>query len=280
LTVAPGLADLHVHSTASDGDWTPRRLVREAAVRGLSYLALTDHDTMAGVAAAQAAAREADVRVVPGLELGTDHGAVEVHLLGYFLDPAHAALNRELARLVCSRRERAELMVRRLGELGYSVDPEEVAARAGGGAVGRPHLAAALVARGYVRDVDQAFSELLGRGRPAYVPRYKPSPLAALDLIRTAGGAAVLAHPGLYQEAAAELLPALVESGLVGLEVYYPSHGPDEITTYLDWCRRFSLVPTGGSDFHGPGRHGNAELGTCGVTAGTVPRLAALARGS
>ena len=272
------LCDLHVHTTASDGDYTPERLVQEAAARRLSCVALTDHDTVQGLTPAISAARGTSIRVVPGLELGTDHGRVEVHLLGYFLDIHHLVLNRELERLRRSRRERADLMVRRLQELGYHLDPGEVAARAGGAAVGRPHVAAALVVKGYVRDEDQAFAELLGRGRPAYVPRCKLSPLPALELIRAAGGVAVLAHPGLYPGAAAELLPQLAANGLGGLEVYYPGHDAASRATYLEWCRQFNLVPTGGSDFHGPGRHGDVELGACGVSPEVVERLAALAR--
>ncbi len=265
------LCDLHVHTTASDGDYTPERLVRRAEALGLSQLGVTDHDTVDGLEPALEAARASSVRVVPGLELGTDWAGEEIHLLGYFLDIRSAALNRELERLRRSRRERAAAMVRRLQELGYHIEPEDVAA--GDGAVGRPHVAAALVARGCVRDVDQAFAELLNRGRPAYVPRFKLSPLRALGLIRDAGGVAVLAHPGLYHGTAAELLPVLAENGLGGLEVHYPAHGPESVAAYLDWSRRFSLVPTGGSDFHGPGRHNNALLGDCGVSPEVVEML-------
>ncbi|HUW64394.1 MAG TPA: PHP domain-containing protein [Spirochaetia bacterium] len=271
------LCDLHVHTTASDGLYTPARLVQEAAALGLAAVAITDHDSVDGIDPALAAAQGSSLLVVPGLELGTDYQGVEVHLLGYYLDIRHRPLNGQLERLRRSRRERAGLMVRRLQELGYRLEPEEVAARAGGGTVGRPHVAAALVANGYVRDVDQAFAELLGRGRPAYVPRFKHSPASALALIRAAGGVAVLAHPGLYPAAAADLLPTLVAQGLGGLEVYYPAHDEPAQAFYLDLCQRLNLVATGGSDFHGPGLHGGAQLGSTGVTPAAVEELKACA---
>lgn len=265
--------DLHVHTTASDGLYSPERLVEEACLGGLAAVAITDHDTVDGVRPALEAAQglTPSLVVVPGLELGTDFNGVEVHLLGYFLDIDNVNLSREMERLRRSRLTRCELMVRRLRELGYRLRPEDIGAR--GRSVGRPHIAEALVKAGYVGDVGQAFAELLGRGRPAYIPRFKHSPSKALELIRAAGGVAVLAHPGLYPAASAEILPFLVAEGLGGLEVYYPAHDDSTQTYYLDLCDRFQLVATGGSDFHGPGRHGDAQLGSSGVPLTSLEKL-------
>ena len=267
----PDLCDLHVHTTASDGIYPPERVVAEAAAAGLSAVAVTDHDTIAGIEPALSAA--GSVLVVPGLELGTIHRGAELHILGYWLDWRHPALNGELERLVAARARRTALMLERLRELGFPLTEAEVARQAGDAPPGRPHVAAALVAQGYVKDVDRAFRELLGQGRPAYVPRLRHSPEEAVDLIRAAGGAAVLAHPGLYPAAAAELLPRLVATGLAGVEAHYPAHDPGTEAWALEQCRRFGLVATGGSDFHGPSRHGDAALGSCGVPAAAVAGL-------
>lgn len=195
------------------------------------------------------------MEVLPGVEINTDVEGGEAHILGYLLDWRDPELESALARLREARLRRARAMVDKLARLGRPVALERVLEISGGGAVGRPHLARALLERGYVGSMQQAFDLYLGRGAPAYVGRTRLTPRGAVELIRQAGGLAVLAHPGESQQ----LLPALVEGGLEGLECYYGSYPPAEVEELLATARRYGLVPTGGSDYHGP--QGPAELG-------------------
>lgn len=264
--VAPGdratsLVDLHTHSTASDGVLAPAALVELAGARGLRVLALTDHDTTAGVAEATAAARARGLRLIPGVELSTHVEVGEVHVLGYFVDPAHPGLAAALARFRDAREGRARQIVERLGAAGVPIRYERVLRFAGEGAIGRPHIARALIEAGHAVSISDAFDRYLARGRPGYVERYRLTPPEAVRLIRTAGGVPVLAHPHSADNLEA-LLPALVATGLGGLECYYGDYDDLRKQELLALARRYDLVPTGGTDFHGPGIHQRPLGGT------------------
>jgi predicted metal-dependent phosphoesterase TrpH len=271
-TIAAGYAiDLHTHSLRSDGALSPADLVQRAAGRGVKIQALADHDTLAGVAEAVATGKELGVRIIAAMELNTESEWGDAHVLGYFIDPQDAALEERLRWLRANRGRRIELMVEKLNALGYAVDLARVLEIAQGGALGRPHLAQALVEKGYVSTYDQAFDTLIAKGSPAYVARVGLSPFEAVNLVRKHGGVPALAHPGTVV-GLDQLLPQLVAVGLAGIEAYYGAHSPEMTAHCLDRAREFDLVPTGGSDFHGRGEHG-ADLGAVFVPPETVERL-------
>lgn len=268
-----GFVDLHAHTTASDGVLTPAALVAHAAAlpeaAALTALAVTDHDTMDGLEEALAAGRGGALEVVPGVEISTSHAGAEVHLLGYFVDPRAVQLREQLASRREDREARAREMVERLTALGVGIEYEDVLRQAGNGAVGRPHVAAALVARGRVATRQEAFDRWLADGRPAAVP--KPVfPLAdAIALLRELGAVPVLAHPGLLKRP--DLLPELAGLGLAGIEVFYPKHLPEQVRELLAFAEAQGLVATGGSDFHAPGQP--ASLGSQRVPAHALEAL-------
>lgn len=241
--------DLHMHSTASDGALPPAAVVAAAARAGLGAIALTDHDTLAGVPAAREAGTRLGLRVVPGVELSAvDERGDEVHVLGLHLSRIEI-IEAQLARFRAARRERAERIVMRLNELGVPVTLDAVLAEAGEGAIGRPHVARVMVAGGFARDFREAFDRWLGNGRPAYVEKFRLTARDAMRLIHEAGGLAVLAHPG--PDATRARLEALMAIGLDGVEVRHPSHSPDEIARIGALADALGLVPSGGSDWHG-----------------------------
>ncbi|OAT86701.1 PHP domain-containing protein [Desulfotomaculum copahuensis] len=270
-------ADLHVHTTASDGTGTPAQVVAMAKGLGLDALAITDHDTVAGVVPALAAGRELGQVVLPGVELGTRYGGREIHMLGYLIDVNDGPLLSTLEMFRHDREQRLEKMLARLAGLGFPLTREQVAAEVRGGAVGRPHVARALVKTGAVSSLEEAFDLYLGDGRPAYVPRLKYTPEAAIGLIRHAGGVAVLAHPGLSR--CDELIPGLVRAGLQGLEVYHPEHDAAATERYRMLCRRCRLVGTGGSDFHGLDHRKHGRLAAATAPGEVVRELKELAGG-
>lgn len=242
--------DLHMHSTASDGARVPADVVEAAARAGLAAIALTDHDTLAGVDEARAAGERLGVRVIPGVELSAMEGKEELHLLGLHLSRP-APIERELADFREARRERAGRIVERLNALGIPVTVDDVLAQAAGGAVGRPHIARALVAGGWARDLRDAFDRLLGNGRPAYVEKRRLAIADAIRLIHEAGGIAVYAHPGAGATRAR--LEALRAAGLDGVEVRHPSHSAEDIARIGALADHLALLPSGGSDWHGTG---------------------------
>ena len=245
--------DLHLHSTASDGTLAPAALVRAAAAAGLDLIALTDHDTASGIAEARTV--PAPPIVIPGIEVSSTHGGAELHFLGYFIDPAHPALERFAHQAIARRRDRMEGMVRRLQALGVAIGIDEVIAEAGAEAtaLGRPHLARVLVQRGYVQSFAEAFERYLADGGPAFLPTELLTPREAIDLIHDLGGIAVWAHPPA--DAVEPDLPHLVRWGLDGVECYRPRHTEADTRRLLDAARAHRLVITGGSDWHG-GWHG------------------------
>lgn len=240
--------DLHMHSTASDGSRTPTEVVRAAKAAGLLAIALTDHDTVGGLGEAQAAASEVGIRLVEGVELSAVEGATETHVLGLHLTDA-LVIERELGALREMRERRGREIVEKLIALGVKVTFDDVLAQAGGGAVGRPHVARALVADGWATDVRDAFDRYLGAGKPAYVAKDQLLMPDAIAMIHAAGGLAVLAHPG--PAGTRERLVALAAIGLDGVEVKHPGHSPSDTTRLRALCDQLGLLPSGGSDWHG-----------------------------
>jgi predicted metal-dependent phosphoesterase TrpH len=246
-----GGVDLHTHPVASDGTYRPSELVAEAARRGVRVLAITDHDSTDGLAEAIATARaHPPLTIVPGIEINCDVEGAEIHVLGYGMDYEAPWFHEFCLAQRADRRARVHRTAERLAALGLPIDVERVFALVQEGSAGRPHVARVMVERGYVKTVREAFDRYLASGKPAHVPRRKLTPEHAVRLLRRAGGVPVFAHPGLAERD--ELIPSMVEAGLMGIECYYSEHSPAQRGTYLDLCRRYDLVATGGSDFHGP----------------------------
>ncbi len=275
--------DLHTHTTASDGTRTPAEVVALAAAASVTVLAITDHDTTAGLAAAGPAAAAAGITLVAGVELGTEDARGQHDLLGYFVDPDDGPFQALLATIRAHRHERAVAMVERLRALGAPIALDDVLALAAGGALGRPHVARALVAAGWSDDVPDAFRRYLGRHGPAYVPRYRLSPADGCAAIRAAGGVPVLAHPTPPGDPWSDpkrlrtFLGVLADAGLGGLECYYPGYTARVSRWLAVLAEHWRLVPTGGSDYHGPHRP-QGVLGGVAVPPDTVERLAAARR--
>ena len=264
--------DLHVHTTASDGTLTPTEIVRQAADAGLVVVAITDHDSIEGVPDALAAAgacREC-ITVIPGVELSAVYDGLDVHILGYFVNPADPELRSHLADLRAARLNRARTIIATLDAAGYDLSLDEVMDLSEGGAVGRSHVARALVHRGHAQDVSDAFKRLLGRGRPFYVPKDVRTPTEVLQVILDAGGLPVLAHPGVT--GADDLIPALVANGLVGLEAYHAEHDPAQQQRYASIAADHGLLVTGGTDYHGPFAP-NPPLGSMEMPDTVLPAL-------
>lgn len=268
-------ADLHTHSTASDGTLAPADLVRQAHRRGLSILGLTDHDTTAGLAEATATGKALGVRVIPGIELSTDVSAGEVHMLGYGVDPDDDTLQTALASYRQSRRERAERIIERLRELGVDLPEGSVKAPEGDASIGRPHIARAMIVAGYVETISEAFDRYLGDGKPAYIAsERKPTPVEAIRLIRAAGGLPIHAHPFSSVEFPATL-PDLITAGLAGIEVYYAEYTPERRRELARIAAEYNLLATGGSDYHGERFKERRDLGSVELPADVVRRFLA-----
>jgi len=258
--------DLHVHTNASDGLFSPPEIIDMAYKAGLKGIAITDHDTLEGLAQAQAYLGEKQIPMefIPGVELNTEYKQTEIHILGYYIDYQQGKLVNYLAQIKKQRGARAEQMVEKLNNLGFDVSFAQVESLAQGDSIGRPHIAMALIEKGYVSSVEEAFEKLLGQGKPAYVPRYKFLPQEAIALIKEAGGIAVLAHPGLVKEQ--RCVAEILKMGLDGIEVFYPQHTQEEIDYFLHLSRSNKLIITGGSDFHGIAESKKGKsLGLCGL---------------
>jgi len=267
--------DLHTHSTASDGIYSPTELLQKAKDCGLRVLALTDHDTTEGLEEAAQAAQALDIDLIPGIEINTDISGGEVHVLGYFLEFQRLEFQAILKTLRDARERRGQRMVELLNEKGINITWERVREIAHG-TVGRPHVAQALVEAGYVQTTGEAFDKYIGNGCFAYVPHYKLTPEDAVRFIASANGLPAIAHPielpGLDE--LRNWLPGLCEAGLVGLETYYGQYTPENEGVLLALADAYHLIPTGGSDFHGPGIH-PTPLGGHYVPFKTVERLRA-----
>jgi len=245
--------DLHLHSTVSDGRLPPAEVVRLAAARGVTTLALTDHDNTDGVPAALAAGAALGVRVIAGIELSTDLPGASIHILGLFLEYERPDFQDRVRAFREARLSRAQKMVDKLTELGVPIRLERVLEIAGEGTVGRPHVAQALLEAGHVQSIAEAFEKYIGHGGPAYFEGFRLSPAEGVALIHDAGGLAVWAHPNeLDGRDWRDFLPSLVDAGVDALEVYYSKdYGPDVPRMLLEACEQFDLLPTAGSDFHG-----------------------------
>jgi 3',5'-nucleoside bisphosphate phosphatase len=265
-------ADLHTHSTASDGLLAPADLIRQASGRGLSVVALTDHDTTLGLAEAIAAGVRFGLRVIPGIELSTDVDQGQVHILGYGIDFESAELLDALSQLRTARVTRVEKMLERLRELGVTLPPDSVRPSAPGASVGRPHVARTMVEAGYVGSIGEAFDRYIGEGRPAYVASERLAPEDAVRLIARAGGIPVFAHP-LSSPDFLESLPSLIDAGLAGIEAYYGEYSAERREQLAQLARSLNLLATGGSDFHGVGFKEGRDLGAVPIPAEVIDEL-------
>ena len=265
--------DLHVHSTASDGVFTPSEVVREALAHGLAVMALTDHDTLSGIDEARRAASNTGLDVIPGVEINSEGEWGDLHFLGYYVDPENVPLRSCLDTVRDGRLARAQRMVQRLRELGMSLNWEQVRAMAGGPSVGRPHVARALAERGYVSSTQEAFDRYIGNGGPAYVPRVRMAPREVIRAIEGAGGLPVIAHPAHSGPDVVAKIPEFAGFGLRGVEVYYPRQSPADVEMLLRICREHGLLATGGTDFHGPGSSEGSMLGSVYVPMACARKL-------
>lgn len=261
--------DLHTHTLCSDGVQTPTELVAQALERGLGAIAITDHDTLTGLDEARQHA-DGGLEIVPGVELSTAAGDLEVHVLGYFVNEAHAGFLDALARFRGVRRERVRGILERLAELGMPLTEAEVLANARGEAVGRPHIAEAMVARRYATSLDDAFRRYLGTHGPAWVAKPVPTPVEAVRLVAQAGGVTSVAHPATIGDD--RVLEELAAAGLNAIECTHPKHDASTERRYRDMAERLGLIKTGGSDTHGR-RSGGSSLGYGDVPIAVVEEL-------
>ncbi len=258
--------DLHSHSTVSDGSFSPEEVIHKAAEIGLAAIALTDHDNIDGVNVAMEAGKAVGIMVVPGVEISAQFEGGTLHILGYFFNPRDEKLREKLSLFQKARAERNPRIAKKLQGLGIDITYEEVQKIAGSPQVGRPHFAQILIRKGIVKDLNEAFERFLGKGKAAYVDKYRCPPEEAFEMIQAAGGVAVLAHPftlNLSDSALVTMIRKWASLGLRGMEVFYPEHSEDIIDRYTRIANTFSLIKTGGSDFHGNNKEGSI-LGDCG----------------
>jgi len=273
------LIDLHTHTTASDGRCTPAELVARAAAAGVTVLSVTDHDTVAGCAAAAEVCEAARIEFVPGIEITAVRDEADVHVLGYFIDPESSALRAFLTEQRQRRVDRVGRMIARLASLGLRLDADAILRPAvddPSKAVGRPWIARALVAAGYVKTANEAFDFWLSRGRPAFVPREGAVPDSVIARIHDAGGLASMAHPGLVGRD--NWIPALAAAGLDAIEAYHTDHDADATDRYRAMAQRLNLAVSGGSDYHADESHGAASPGSVSLPRDDFERLVRLKR--
>jgi len=263
-------ADLHVHTSCSDGTYTPAQLIKEGIQRGISCLAIVDHDTTAALEEASAQAHGGDLEIIPGIELTAQHENQEIHILGYFLDYRNRKLLEKLKLVQLDRIERVYKIIENLKELGLKLDPQTVFRISGKATVGRMHIARALVEDGWVDSTAEAFRKYIGDKSPAYVLGFRISVPEAIKLIHHAGGVAVLAHPYMLRNDA--LITEFAGYGLEGIEVYYPEHSQAMVNFYLNLAKKLNLLVTGGTDFHGSAKP-QIKLGMIKVPLELVEKL-------
>jgi hypothetical protein len=272
--------DLHIHTTASDGRLTPEEVVQRAAERGMKFISITDHDTVSGVERGlDAVASFPSLSLIPGLEINTDTPTGEVHILGYCIDHKNSELQSSLEKLRKSREVRARKIVDKLSEQGIDIPWERVSELAGGGSVGRPHIAQAMFEGGHIPSLQEAFIKYIGRHGPAYAERERLTPQEAVELILRAGGLPTLAHPGDIedQDELRKLIVKLKGAGLVGIEAYYNGYHQSTIERLVHLAAQYKLITTGGSDFHGLSSSHEIPIGGVHVPTECAERLIALA---
>jgi predicted metal-dependent phosphoesterase TrpH len=245
----PKLADLHLHTIFSDGTYSPEELVASAKSLGLSCIAVVDHDTILGIEPVLSVVGDQSLEVLGGIELTAEYQGLEIHILGYLIDYKNNALIKQLELLRQARIERIHRIAGKLKNLGMDLDPQSVFFLAQGGTVGRLHVARAMVKEGLVNSTFEAFNKFIGDKCPAYVLGFKLPPSKAIKLIKDAGGIPVLAHP--YTLNRDDLIPELIDYGIMGLEVYYPEHTAPMVKNYLNLAKKYKMLVTGGSDCHG-----------------------------
>jgi predicted metal-dependent phosphoesterase TrpH len=271
-------ADLHLHTTASDGKLTPQELVRQAVELKLDVIAITDHDSVGGISPALEVAKSfPQLMVIPGVEINTDVPKGEVHILGYFMNYRDPEFNHALEELRNSRYERGKKMVARLAEIGVHIDWGRVLGLAGEGSVGRPHIAQAMLERGYISSLQEAFTKYIGRNGPAYVERKKLNPIEAVKLVINAGGLPVLAHPADIEPLEPFILE-LKRAGMVGIEIYYNGYASKTINQLKRLAEKHNLVACGGSDYHGLDESIGASMGSVDVPLESVEQLVSLSK--
>ena len=256
-------ADLHIHSTHSDGTLSPEEIVRLAMEMGLAAVGITDHDNVAGVKEAMTFEEKYAVEVISGVELSAIEDSSDIHMLGYLIDVESVCLKEHLNLFRDARKVRAERMVAKLNSLGLGLSIEAVLAKAGPAAVGRPHVAEALVDEGFISSYEEAFRKYIGFGGPAYEAKYEISPARAIELVHDAGGLAVIAHPGVHLKE--ETIRKILDAGVDGIETVHPKHSPETTLRFRTLANAHGLLETGGSDYHGDNR------GTTPFADGTVP---------
>ena len=264
-------ADLHCHTTASDGLLTPTELISLAAELGLKGIGITDHDTIQGWKEAEEAGEKHQIQILRGIELSTEWQGKEVHILGYEMNGSSNNLNDKLRYLRQAREQRMLKILDRLEAQEIHISVDEVQQFAQGESIGRPHIAHALMERGYVRSIGEGFDRYIGIGAPAYVPRYKLTPEEGIEIVRAAHGVAVLAHPGVQR--LEEGIPAWVKVGLQGIEVIHSDHKPEDEKKFRTIAQDYHLLTTGGSDFHGEARKPGVELGRWGVSLDVIQKI-------
>ena len=270
--------DLHIHTTASDGKFSPEEIVHKAAGLGLSVIAICDHDNVDGDAPAIAAARAfPDLKVIPGVELSTHSPGSEVHVLGYFVDYDDPEFKTTLAGLRGSRKERAQAIIARLKALGVNIEFNRVKEIAGSGSMGRPHIAQAMLEKGYISSIKEAFTRYIGLGGPAYVERHKLTPKEAVALIIKVKGLPVLAHPTTTSDPE-KVISELKTSGLVGIEVYYDGYTEEQRNNLARLADKYDLIATGGSDYHGLDEANETMLGDAGVPEESAEQILSVAQ--
>ena len=267
------LIDLHMHTTLSDGTLSPTELVRVLAATTLRLVAITDHDSLEGIAEAKREiANHPNLTLIPGIELSSDDGDSEVHVLGYHLDENNPELHEVLAAFHRNREGRGEIMVAKLNELGFDITWERVVEISQGGVIARPHIARALMEKGYVSEMREAFDKYIGRGMPAHIEREKMTPLEAVQLIRRFGGVPVLAHP-TYTVNPPALVASLAAAGLAGMEVYYKNYDANTVAELKALADRHNLLALGGSDYHASGESDEVAPGLVGPPEENGQRL-------
>jgi predicted metal-dependent phosphoesterase TrpH len=268
-------ADLHVHTSFSDGTFSPAEVVRHANKIGLAAIAITDHDSVDGIGPSLEAAKGTDLEIIPAIEFTTEADGHEVHVLGYFIDYPQKWLVRELKNLLQLRQKRMQKMLKRLSGFGISISMDDVKGIAGKGSLGRLHLALVLLKKGHVSSLQEAFSRFLGNGKPCYVRGDRINPVKAISMIAKLGGVSVLAHPHTLEMD--DLIPVFVKAGLKGIEAYHTDHSPAAVQKYEKMAEEFGLLITGGSDCHGMGK-GKILMGGVTVPYEVVEQLKVAAR--